>query len=157
MPSTNQGGNSRQPRDYDDPHKREAARFLDWDVLETYTDREERKRMVMDRIASIDRIEVLDAWLAVELDLERGDDGSPRKKIIGALNRRKKELEVIGERPDRLTRREEPRDLPPVETTWADRPDVEVASDRSTFMRTSRSTSSNDSAVATDGGVTDAE
>lgn len=56
---------------------------------------------VEDRINGIDRFDVLDAWITVEIEL------GPRSKVIGALNRRKIELEENGTRSDHLERRRE--------------------------------------------------
>ena len=54
------------------------------------------------RIRGIDRIAVCRAWRAVERALGRGPDGGPRERIIALLEQRERELEDIGERPDRL-------------------------------------------------------
>jgi len=95
----------------------DPARWLDAEILGTGTKHiDGRSRMVRTRIESIDRIEVVRAWKAVERRLGRSDDGGPRSGIIQALDEREGVLEEIGERPERLTRREESRDLAPVET-----------------------------------------
>jgi len=75
--------------------------------------------MVRTRIESIDRIEVIRAWKAVERRLGRGEDGGPRSGIVQALDEREGVLEEIGERPDRLEVRTEPQNLAPVETRLA--------------------------------------
>jgi len=98
----------------------DPARWLDAEILGTGTKHiDGRSRMVRTRIESIDRIEVVRAWKAVERRLGRSDDGGPRSGIIQALDEREGVLEEIGERPERLTRREESRDLAPVETVLA--------------------------------------
>jgi len=129
----------------------DPARWLDAEILGTGTKHVDgRSRMVRDRIESIDRIVVIRAWKAVERRLGRGEDGGPRSGIIDALDEREKVLEEIGERPDRLEPRTEARDLPPVETSWPDRPDVDKPGDRSVYLRPRRF--GPDDAVATDGG-----
>jgi len=92
--------------EYKDEIGEDPARYLDADLVErgpSHTDTS-RRRMVFDRIASIDRFEVIEAWLDVETSLDRG----PRKPVIAALNERKDHLEEIGERPDRLGPRRDP-------------------------------------------------
>ncbi|SFR92584.1 hypothetical protein SAMN05216559_1104 [Halomicrobium zhouii] len=49
----------------------DPARWLDWPILVE----RDRERLVRTRIESIDRIEVIRAWKAVERALGRGDDG----------------------------------------------------------------------------------
>ena len=123
----------------------DPARWLDWSIL----GERDRERMVRTRIESIDRIEVIRAWKAVERRLGRGEDGGPRSGIVQALDEREGVLEEIGERPDRLEVRTEPQNLAPVETSWPDRPDVDEASDRAVYSRPRRFGTGE--AVATDG------
>jgi hypothetical protein len=58
--------------------------------------------MALDRIASIDKFSVLNAWRAVERNLADQDDRDPRSRLMKELDKREHELEQIGERPDRL-------------------------------------------------------
>lgn len=96
-----------------------ARLFPDRDVSSAAT-------FVRARIRGIDRIEVCRAWKAVERALGRGPDDGPREQVIAMLEKREQELEVIGERPDRLEHG--PR-LPPSWTTtesvavWTDTED----------------------------------
>jgi len=124
----------------------DPARWLDWSI----PGERDRERMVRTRIESIDRIEVIRAWKAVERRLGRGEDGGPRSGIVQALDEREGVLEEIGERPDRLEVRTEPQNLAPVETSWPDRPDVDEPGDRSVYLRPRRFGPGD--AVATDGG-----
>lgn len=78
----------------EDRHADEAGRFLDRDV--TAED-------LMPLIRGMDRIARIRAWKAVERKLGRGVGGGPRSEILEALEERETMLEVIGERPDRLT------------------------------------------------------
>ena len=77
------------------------ARFLDHDLVERghrHTDHT-LQRLVRARIRGIDRLEVVNAWIAVERKLDRG----PRDQIIDLLEERKDYLEDHGERPDLRT------------------------------------------------------
>ena len=72
------------------------ARFLDHDLVEygnRHTDHT-LQRLVQARIRGIDRLEVVNAWIAVERKLDRG----PRDRIIDLLEERKAHLEDHGER-----------------------------------------------------------
>ena len=72
------------------------ARFLDHDLIERgnrHTDHT-LQRLVRARIRGIDRLEVVNAWIAVERKLDRG----PRDRIINLLEQRKAFLEDHGER-----------------------------------------------------------
>lgn len=85
------------------------ARFLDHDLVERgnrHTDRT-LQRLVRARIRGIDRLEVVNAWIAVERKLDRG----PRDRIIDLLEERKVYLEEHGGRPKDL-QTEWPQDLP---------------------------------------------
>ncbi|SFS00219.1 hypothetical protein SAMN05216559_2328 [Halomicrobium zhouii] len=119
----------------------DPARWLDAEILGIGSKHVDgRSRMVRDRIESLDRIEVVRAWKAVERRLDRGDDGGPRSGIIEALDEREADLDEIGERPNRLEGRDEPRDLPPVETIWPMQVSMShraTVADRSSRMRTS--------------------
>jgi hypothetical protein len=82
----------------------DPARFLDHELV---TDQNLRE-LALARIRGIDEIATCRAWIAVERRLDRG----PREAIIERLQERIETLEEIGERPDRLTIREKPRDIP---------------------------------------------
>lgn len=72
------------------------ARFLDYELVErgsSHTDRT-LQRLVRARIRGIERLEVVNAWIAVERKLDRG----PRDRIIELLEKRKAHLEANGER-----------------------------------------------------------
>ena len=72
----------------------DPARFLDHDLI---SDRDMRE-LAFARIRGIDFQHVIDAWVDVEVALERG----PRKPVIAALNERKRELQRIGDRDERV-------------------------------------------------------
>ena len=151
MPSTTQAGDRderlRCPRTRERIGE-DPARWLDRELI---TDAD-RREIVLTLIDSMDSIERVRAWRACELRLANPQDDDtprnpleePRPRIMQRLDQREEWLELHGERPDRLEPREHNRDLPPVETEWVDRPDVETASDRAVF----RSSGS----LATDGG-----
>lgn len=69
----------------------DPARFL-------HTDGEGsgKKALVLARISGIDRLAVLNAWLAIERRLTGG-----RSAVVNALERRRSELEELGERSER--------------------------------------------------------
>ena len=72
------------------------ARFLDHDLIErgsSHTDRT-LQRLVCARIRGIDRLEVVNAWIAVERKIDRG----PRNRVIEVLEERKAYLEECGDR-----------------------------------------------------------
>lgn len=72
------------------------ARFLDHNLVERgrgHTDRT-LQRLVFARIRGIDRLEVVNAWIAVERKIDRG----PRDRVIDLLEQRKAYLEKDGER-----------------------------------------------------------
>ena len=129
MPSQNQGGSRRDRRRFDDDLADDAARWLDWDLM---SDSDQRS-MVETLIKSIDQTERLRAWVAVERRLAALDDREPRAKIMQWLDQREEWLHLHGDRDDRLQERNKERDLPPVETTYPDRDDVDEADDRATF------------------------
>ncbi|MBO4249265.1 hypothetical protein IL252_15725 [Halomicrobium sp. IBSBa] len=135
MPSTNQSASGRTretfPKIRDDVGE-DPARWLDWSILGDKS----REKLVRTRIDSIDSIEMIRAWIGVERALERGDDGGPREAVINALEQRERRLNEIGERPERLQQRDNPRDLAPVECSYPDRDDIDEASDRSTYSST---------------------
>lgn len=72
----------------------DPARFLDHDLHQD----ENMKRLALARIKGIDTIEKIEAWRAVERNLDR----ETRDQIINELDQRRAILEEIGERPDRL-------------------------------------------------------
>ena len=130
MPSQNQGGSQRQRRRFDDDLADEAARWLDWDLL----NHKRRRQVVRSIIKGIDRLERVRAWKAAEKIIASEHDREPRAKILQWLDQREDWLEMYGDRDDRLDEREDPRDLPPVETTYPDREDVDEPEDRATFQ-----------------------
>jgi hypothetical protein len=65
-----------------------------------WLDREPLGKTADARIDGIDFLDVVDAWVRVEAELERG----PRREVIAKLNQRKAWLEEHGERPDRAGR-----------------------------------------------------
>lgn len=83
------------------------------------------------RIRGIDRLEVANAWLAVERRLDRG----PRDPVVEALEDRIAYLEEAGERPETVPteegperyRRREIREDVECEYEWVDQPDGEQA------------------------------
>ncbi|WP_135806033.1 hypothetical protein [Halorussus marinus] len=113
------------------------ARFLDHDLVERgsrHTDRT-LQPLVRARIRGIDKIGVVNAWIAVERKLDRG----PRDRIIELLEERKAYLEEYGERPDLATARldERPsryqphsRDLPATEVTYVTADGERVPADK---------------------------
>ena len=130
------------------------ARFLDHDLVERggrHTDHT-LQRLVRARIRGIDRIETVNAWIAVERKLDRG----PRDLVVQLLEDRREYLEAHGERPDEL---EVPAEEKPdryrlldSKTTesclvWCDRDDGKRTG---TYRRNRRF--DNSSRVATDGG-----
>lgn len=83
--------------------------------------------LFLGRVKGIDKLAVIQSWIAVERNLDR--EGCPRDHVVEILERRKNHILDVGERPDLLTtpnderperfqRRQEDRDLPPVEYTW---------------------------------------
>lgn len=70
-----------------DPLLRDAVRFLTLN-----------KKTALARIRGVDRLDVLEKMIEVEVNRE----GGPREDVLGAINQRKLLLEEYGERPDRL-------------------------------------------------------
>lgn len=135
MPSQHQSAATTDRETFDDPHKDEAARFLDTKLVETgakHTSMSGRDLFVA-RVRGIDSLGVVNAWIQVERDLDCG----PRDKVMNLLERRRDYLIEHGDRDDRVDVRTEPRDLPPAETRWTDRPDVEEPGDRAVYMASS--------------------
>lgn len=83
----------------DDPLADEALRFLDREVTDEPA---EVAFGVAPLIRGIDTIPRLRAWRAIERRLGRGAGNGPRSVVLDLLDARERELEVIGERPDRL-------------------------------------------------------
>jgi len=75
----------------------DPARFLDRPLLE-YGFQTGAAPLVKARIAGIDYLDVIRAWIAVERRLDRG----PRDNVIRWLERREETLQAKGERDDRL-------------------------------------------------------
>lgn len=88
-------------------------------------------RTAFSRIQGIDRIPVVNAWLAVERNLPRG----PRDRVVAKLRERRQFLEEHGERPDELPasegsaryRAREVREDVSCEYEWVDQEDGEQA------------------------------
>ncbi|MFB6091617.1 MAG: hypothetical protein ABEK02_01255 [Haloquadratum sp.] len=78
----------------------DPARFLDRDLVSDPA----AQRMVRDRIAGIDSLEVLSAWRAVERKLAEHHDREPRQGVLDALDERGIWLDEYGDRDDRTTR-----------------------------------------------------
>ena len=76
----------------------DPARFLDAPLLEPDREGASPFLLAQARLRGIERFNVLQLWIDVEVALERG----PRKQVIALLNQRKRELDELGERPDRL-------------------------------------------------------
>ena len=76
----------------------DPARFLDAPLLEPDREGASPFLLAKARVRGIDRVDVLQAWIDVEVALERG----PREPVIALLNQRKAELGELGERPERL-------------------------------------------------------
>ena len=129
MPSENQGGSQRQRRRFDDELADNAARWLDWDLL-NHPDRRQTVRSIIKGIDRLDRVRV---WKAAEKIIANERDREPRAKIMQWLDQREEWIELQGERRDRLEERDDDRDLAPVAVSYPDRDDVDEASDRSTF------------------------
>jgi len=137
------------------------ARFLDHELVDRgsrHTDRT-LQRLARARIRGIDKIGVVNAWIAVERKLDRG----PRDRIIDLLEERKAYLEEYGERPDLATAslderpsRYQPhdRDLPEAEVTIVTRDGERVPiEERPTRASVGNSLNSEGSGrIATDGG-----
>ncbi|WP_435065868.1 hypothetical protein [Halobaculum sp. EA56] len=75
----------------------DPARWLDRSLPELPD--EDEVVPAYDRIASIDRIGVLNTWKLVERDLDRGEDGGPRGYVMQRLDERLQGLLEHGERP----------------------------------------------------------
>lgn len=132
MPAEGQGGGGRERLEFDriqNDTGEDPARWLDWQFIR----HQERRNIALSLIDSIDTIERIRAWKAVERALAQEHDREPRSKIMQRLDQREEWLQLHGERPDRLEHRDADRDLPPVETSFPDRDDVDEPSDRSTF------------------------
>ncbi|WP_311170660.1 hypothetical protein [Halobellus ordinarius] len=132
----------------------DPARFLDCDLIGN----PHAQRMVRDRIAGIDSLEVLSAWRAVEKKLADHHDREPRQGVLDALDERGIWLDEHGDRDERAT--EIDRD-PPLEScaVFLDE-DGNERETRGTYQSSSPFdrdldayiTDSEDPAVATDGG-----
>ena len=77
----------------------DPARFLDRDLV---GDRD-AQRMVRERIAGIDSLEVLSAWRAVERNLADHYDREPRQGVLDALDERGTWLDEHGDRDERAS------------------------------------------------------
>lgn len=132
IPSQSQGGGEWQRRRFEGLKEdigEDPARWLDWDLIRD----DDRRNIALTLIDSIDRIERIRAWKAVERALAVEHGREPRSRIIQRLDQREGWLELHGERPDRLRECTESRDLSPVETAFPDCDDVDVPEDWATF------------------------
>lgn len=118
----------------------DPARFLDYPVLSSKSEVGSPLLLARARIRGIDNLATLRAWMAIERRLDRG----PRAKVLNWLDERERELEAIGERPERNEYRDG-RDIPEKEVRFLDE-DGEIR-DRSS------ATSKISELAATDGGV----
>lgn len=99
-----------------DPDVREdPAKFLARDLVSD----DDARRMFEGRVAGIDKLAVVNAWLAVERRLGRGR-GGPRDAVIDRLEQRRAFLQEHGERPDDLRDAIERGDAPARYDGWAD-------------------------------------
>lgn len=118
----------------------DPARFLDHQLVST-----EWSEIVRSRIQGIDRLAVINAWIAIERRLERG----PRDTVIDLLEQRRAWLQDHGERPEELREaddrpdryypggRPDPEDVEYVRDEINGEPRAQV--DRSVHMNASRS------------------
>jgi hypothetical protein len=104
VPSTAQSGHTSRdreefPRIRDDLGE-DPAKFLDRPLVEYGEDHTDHtgRRMFEERVAGIDSIPVVRAWIAVERRIERG----PREAVIQVLEQRESYLEREGEREERI-------------------------------------------------------
>jgi len=74
----------------------DPARFLDRSLIAPSDIGGSPFLIAKARIDGIDRLSVVNAWIAVEKNLDRG----PRDKVLSLLEDRKRYLEEHGERPD---------------------------------------------------------
>lgn len=106
----------------------DPAQFLDHDLLGD-SRHDTPLRTALARIKGIDSLQVANAWLAVERQLDRG----PREQVVDALENRIAFLDEHGERPDNLPTEDGPdryrardiRDTEPADVRWVDRPNDE--------------------------------
>ena len=137
--------NRRRSRERFDEYREEfaedPARFLDVPLLEPDQDGSSSFLLAKARIEVLDDLALLDAWIDVELRLERG----PRQEVIALLNQRKVILTGIGEREERLADapRRDPERTESV-AVWADYDDGQ--------QKTSALSTSHRQMAATDGG-----
>jgi hypothetical protein len=121
----------------------DPARWLDREIVDSGTS------MVLDRIESIDDLEVIRAWKAVERNLGRGRGGDPRSGVMSALEEREQTLEEHGERWERLDRPspdERVTESASCGVEWSDRDDGERDTGVSLVRQSQRGR------AATDGG-----
>ena len=110
----------------------DPARFLDAPLLAPDREGASPFLLAQARIRGIDRFDVLQAWITVEVALERG----PREQMIALLNQRKSELDELGERSDRLgDRRWINPDSPESVAVW---PENDNGNQSTTYTRPTR-------------------
>lgn len=98
MPSTYQSSGAQGREQFPEvAHQigEDPARFLDVPLVNSGVGSSDFE-LAAARIRGIDDIEVANAWLRVEAQLERG----PRKGVVQRLNRRKADLETDAPSPD---------------------------------------------------------
>jgi len=103
----------------------DPARFLDRPLVDPSGVGSSPFELARARIRGIDKLAVINAWIAVEKQIDRG----PRDRVLDLLQERMTELEANGGRPDLQTAgfdvrpdRYLPhdRDLPPADVEWID-------------------------------------
>lgn len=131
----------------------DPAKFLDRDLV---GDRN-AQRMVRDRIAGIDSLEVVSAWQAVERHLADHYDREPRKGVVDALAERGQWLEEHGDRDERSTRIDSGPSLEScvvfLDENGNERSSRSVHTKSSPFGRDLDAYGTDSEAVATDGGT----
>lgn len=123
----------------------DPARFLDHDLATEHDGR----RLAIARIDAIDRLGVVNAWIQVERQLDRG----PREPIIELLEQRREWILEHGGRDDRLEDGDERTPAAPKRVLWIDEdgePYERSSADERLEERLDRA---EQEAVATDEGV----
>lgn len=87
----------------------DPARYLDHDLANG-----DGRELALARIRGLARIEVVNAWRAVERRLAHQDDREPRGKILELLDEREADLQEHGERPRDIRRAlaDDPENVP---------------------------------------------
>lgn len=122
----------------------DPAQFLDHDLAADG----DRRRLAIARIEGIDHLGVVNAWVQVERELDRG----PRERVIELLEQRRDWLLEHGDRDDRLEDDHERAQVAPKDVVWLDEdgePYERGGADKRLQERLERA---EQEAVATDGG-----